>query len=235
MNFSNHKNDPTEMEFSNNWMITYSDMITIVLCFFVIFFSLSSEKNSMLSDIKDSLSNQISSLEDENTKLKKEKESLAVELFDLVNIEKDVHTSKEDFISFLRKNNLLDKISILQSERGLAVRFKDSILFTSGEAEISKEGFEILDKIGSKLTLIPNSIIVEGFTDNIPIHTPKYPSNWELSVARAINVVKFLTQEKSISQERVSVSGFGEQGAIDTNDTSSGRANNRRIEITIVN
>ncbi|MBF8982851.1 flagellar motor protein MotB [Lutibacter sp. B2] len=222
MNFSNHKNDSTEMEFSDNWMITYSDMITIVLCFFVIFFSLSSEKNSMLSDIKDSLSDQVSSLTDENTQLKKENNSL-------------VHPSKEDFISFLTENNLLDKISIFQSERGLAVRFNDSVLFTSGEAEISKDGSDILNKIGSKLKLIPNSIIVEGFTDNVPIHTPKYPSNWELSVARSINVVKFLTDEKLISQDRVSVSGFGEQGPIDTNDTASGRANNRRIEITIVN
>lgn len=239
---SNYKKDRHEMDFSSNWLITFSDMITIILCFFIIFFSLTAKEVSFLTTIRDSLSaeveglnTQVNKLHQENEKLKVEKESLAQKLFQLGDLEADMKTSKEDFITFLRENDLLDSVHILQNERGLLIRFRDSVLFNSGSAEITKEGYAALHKIGDKLKTIDNKIIVEGFTDNLPIRTSEYPSNWELSVARAIHVVKFFTKEKSIAEDRVSVSGFGERNPIDTNSTPQGRANNRRIEITIVN
>ncbi|WP_053954928.1 OmpA/MotB family protein [Inediibacterium massiliense] len=227
--------DQYDIDISTNWLITYSDMITIILCFFIIFFSLNAKEMSMLTEIKDSLSKKVSTLTSENEKLKEERNSLAAKLFGLTDIEKDVVTSKEDFITFLRKNNLLDQVKILENERGLVIRFRDSILFPSAKANISKEGYEVLDHIGEKLKNIDNDIIVEGFTDNLPIRTKEFPSNWELSVARAIHVVKFLTETKGIDENRISVSGFGERKPIDTNKTSTGRSNNRRIEITILN
>lgn len=217
-----------EMEFSNTWLITYSDMITIILCFFIIFFTLSTEEISSLYQIKNALTAEVEQLNTEN-------EKLAAELFGLMDIKEDLKTSKEDFISYLREKELMDAVDIIENERGLLIRFKDNVLFDSGKAAISSDGYMILSKVADRLNNIENNIIVEGYTDNIPMNTPEFPSNWELSVARAINVVKYFTEKKGIEEERISVSGFGERNPIDTNDTVEGRANNRRIEITIVN
>ena len=92
-----------------------------------------------------------------------------------------------------------------------------------------------MNEIADKIQGIPNLIVIEGFTDNIPIQTSAFPSNWELSVARAIGVARFMIDDMNIEEERISVSGFGEQRPIDSNETEEGRANNRRIEITILN
>ncbi|TCO77485.1 OmpA/MotB family protein [Marinisporobacter balticus] len=232
MKYDEEKQD---MDLSTNWLITYSDMITIVLCFFIIFFTMTSKEMSVLSEIKDVLSTEVSTLTSENEKLKGEKASLAAKLFDLKNIETDVNTSEEDFITFLRENNLFSQVKIVQNEKGLLIRFKDSVLFNSGKADLSEAGYNVLNQIGDKLKTIDNDIVVEGFTDNVPIHTKEFPSNWELSVSRAIQVVKFFTEDKAVDEKRISVSGFGERNSIDSNDTSEGRANNRRIEITILN
>ncbi|PAB57233.1 OmpA/MotB family protein [Anaeromicrobium sediminis] len=224
-----------DFDVSSNWLITYSDMVTIILCFFIIFFNLSEEKTNMLYSMKNALKEEVATLSEENEKLKTTNKNLSVELFNLKNIEKDIHTSEEEFIKFLRDNDMLDKVNILQNEKGIAIRFKDNVLFSSGDSAMSEEGQLALSKIGDKLTKIENNIIVEGYTDNIPIQTDKYPSNWELSVARAIEVVKYFTEVKGIDKSRMSVSGYGELNPIDTNDTPKGRSNNRRIEITIIN
>jgi len=232
---SQYDNMDYENDISSYWMITYSDMITIILCFFIIFFTFSAEEISALYTVKDSLINEVSKLSNENIKLKEEKKSLSQELFSLKNVETDLNTSNEEFISFLRNNNLLEDISISEKENELVIRFKDSILFSSASADITEKGYLILDKIADKLKLIDNDFIVEGFTDNIPINTEQYPSNWELSSARAINVVKFFINEKSINEDRISFSGWGERKPVASNATEDGRSKNRRIEIRIIN
>lgn len=229
MNSNNSKNR-YEMEYGNSWLITYSDMITIILCFFIVFFTFTAEEASLLEKIKDTLTTEVEGLNQENEKLKEEKESLAALLF---GSENSVDSS-ESFMEFLEKNNLKESVYIIEEERGLVIRFKDGVLFSSGKATISDSGYNLLNEIAEKIQGIPNLVVIEGFTDNIPIKTNDFPSNWELSVARAIGVAKFMIDDMDIEEERISVSGFGEQRPIDTNDTEEGRANNRRIEITIL-
>ncbi|ARE85995.1 OmpA/MotB family protein [Clostridium formicaceticum] len=238
---SKYKNKKPEIEFSNNWIITYSDMITIVLCFFIIFFIFTAEETSLLHDIKaalssevEDLSSQVDELSKENEVLKNQNLSLAALLFGLEDIEVDIQQSQEEFIAYLREQDLLDQVNIIQNDTGLLIRFKDGILFPSGRADLSEEGHIVLNHIGERLQKIDNKIIVAGYTDNLPINTSVYPSNWELSVARAINVAKVLIEEKSVAEERISVSGFGENHPIASNATAEGRASNRRIEITIL-
>ncbi|MFT9494397.1 OmpA/MotB family protein [Anaerosolibacter sp.] len=224
-----------EMEFNNNWLITYSDMITILLCFFIIFFLFTSEELTSLHTIKESLNNQLDILSNENKDLKMKNDSLAAQLFGLHKNEKGQASTNDDFMTFLEKNNLQDQVDVIENERGLLIRFRDSVLFQSGQSGISQDGYLLLDKIGEQLQQVTNNIIVEGYTDNVPIRTKEYPSNWELSVARSIEVVKYLTETKGIARNRVSVSGYGERNPIDSNSTAEGRANNRRIEIIIAN
>ena len=227
---SNNSKKREEMDYGNSWLITYSDMITIILCFFIVFFTFTAEEASLLEKIKDSLTTEVEGLNQENEKLKEEKESLAALLF---GSENDLD-SAESFMEFLEKNGLKESVYIIEEERGLVIRFKDGVLFGSGKAAISEGGYEVLREIGEKVQGIKNLVVIEGFTDDIPIKTNDFPSNWELSVARAIGVAKFMIDDMGIEEERISVSGFGEQKPIDTNETEEGRANNRRIEITIL-
>lgn len=226
-----------EPEYSNSWLITYSDMVTIILCFFIIFFIFTAEEASFLELIKESLTSEVEELNEKNEKLKEEKQTLAEEKDSLASLllkNEGVEDSSPSFIDFLKEQDLLDSVYIMEGDGGVTIRFKDGVLFDSGDDLISGDGFEILNQIGEKIEDIPNLIVVEGFTDNVPIQTNKFPSNWELSVARAIGVAKFMIDDIGILEERISVSGFGEQNPIDTNSTPEGRANNRRIEITIL-
>ncbi len=229
MNSKNFK-DKYEVDYGGSWLITYSDMITIILCFFIVFFTYTAEEASILETIKESLTSQVDGLNQENEKLKEEKESL----YSLLMEENDTPDSSSSFLDFLKENNLMESVNIIQGNKGMVIRFKEGVLFNSGEASISEGGFTVLHEIVEKIKSIPNLIIIEGFTDNIPIKTNEFPSNWELSVARAMGVARFMIDDMNIEEERISVSGFGEQRPIDSNDTAEGRANNRRIEITIL-
>ncbi|MCT4585325.1 MAG: flagellar motor protein MotB [Peptostreptococcaceae bacterium] len=228
-------NNEIEIEGIDSWLITYSDMITIILCFFILFFYYSEGQVSILSEVKDSLSTKVESLQKENKELKQDNEKLSSVLFDIKNIEEDLKTSNNDFVKKLKEKNMLDNIELKETKKGLLIRFKDNVLFTSASANISDFGLEILKEIGKDLNKINNKILVEGHTDNIPINSLKYSSNWELSSARAINVVNFLSKELDIDSSRFSVSGYGSTTPIADNKTKDGRAKNRRIEIVILN
>lgn len=228
MNSTNHSND--DLDFGNSWLITYSDMITIILCFFIVFFTFSAEEASMLQEIKNSLSAELEDLSTENEKLKEEKENLKSAI-----LESESENTSENFMDYLENNDLMDSVYIIDDSKGLIIRFRDGVLFGSGRADISQGGYDILNEIAMKILDLDNSIIIEGFTDNVPIKNANYPSNWELSTARAIGVAKYFIDDIGISEERISVSGYGEQRPIDTNHTEEGRKNNRRIEITILN
>lgn len=219
-----------EPEYSNSWLITYSDMVTIILCFFIVFFISTAEEASFLELIKESLTSEVEELNLANEQLKAEKDSL----YSLLLENQDEKDSSPGFMDFLKEQDLMDSVYIIEGEGGVVIRFKDGVLFDSGDDIISGNGYSVLKEIGEKIKNIPNFVVIEGFTDNVPIKTNKFPSNWELSVARAIGVAKFMIDDMEIPEERISVSGFGEQNPIDTNETSEGRANNRRIEITIL-
>ncbi len=236
-----NQNQDKEIELSNSWMITYSDMITILLCFFMVFFILSATETDTLQELQLRLTTQVSDLDQEvnrltmeNTQLQQEKQLLTQNLLGVSTLTQGVSGSREDFIVFLRDNDLMEQVQILENDKGLMIRFKEGVLFGSGSATVSAQGLELMKHIGLKLQEIPNAVVVEGYTDNVPISTAEYPSNWELSSARAITVARYLIYDIGVEEERISVTGYGEQHPIDSNDTAEGRANNRRIEITVL-
>ena len=118
-------------------------------------------------------------------------------------------------------------------EGGLVIRLADTVLFDLGEGKIDYGATTILNKIGSVLANTTHSIRIEGHTDNIPIKTEKFPSNWELSTARAISVLRYFINNHHISAKRLSAEGFGEYRPIAPNDTAENRIKNRRVEIKI--
>lgn len=123
-------------------------------------------------------------------------------------------------------------IQVSSNELWLQIELKDSILFSSGSAETSEQAQKIFDDIAFILKDYANPVQVEGFTDNVPINSPRYPTNWELSTARASAIVKYLAA-KGVAPERLSAVGYGEYQPVSTNDTPEGRAQNRRVAVMI--
>ncbi len=123
-------------------------------------------------------------------------------------------------------------IQVSSNELWLQIELKDSILFSSGSADASEQAQKIFDEIALILKSYSNPVQVEGFTDNIPINSAKYPTNWELSTARASAIVKYLAS-KGVTPERLSAVGYGEYQPVASNETDVGRAQNRRVAIMV--
>jgi chemotaxis protein MotB len=127
-------------------------------------------------------------------------------------------------------------IQLSESGGKLRVGLVDKILFDSGEARVSKRGEGVLARVGAVVAVIDRQIQVVGHTDNAPIHDKlkaQFPTNWELSAARATNVVRFLAEKGGVPPQRLLASGYGEYQPIASNRTGGGRARNRRIEILL--
>jgi chemotaxis protein MotB len=125
-------------------------------------------------------------------------------------------------------------IQIIHTHQGTRLSFEDQVLFDFGSATINPAGFVFLDKIADTLNKIPYAVRVEGHTDNVPIQTRRFPSNWELSVARAVKVVKYFAEVSNIDPNRLSAVGYGESRPVAANDTASNRVKNRRVEILLI-
>lgn len=119
-------------------------------------------------------------------------------------------------------------------KEGLVMRLSEKALFDSGVAAISPGAYPLLEKIGAIIAKTAYFIRIEGHTDNMPIRTPVFPSNWELSTARAVNVLRYFIKTHKIDPQRLAAVGFGEYQPLASNNTHANRAKNRRVEIIFI-
>lgn len=222
------------------YMLTYGDMMTLLLCFFVLLFSFSSIDAKKFEAIIQSFSGALgvldggttvqdapmldSGLMDENT---------SSEVLEMQNFQKLEETIQE----YLNENQLSESVTVLEEEAGLLLRFQDNILFDSGSADLKPESLEIMSYIAQLLNaedFEDKFISIEGHTDNVPMNSPRYPSNWELSVGRSSNVVRFLVENNNMDPKRISASGYSEYHPVAPNDNAENRAKNRRVDILIL-
>ncbi|MBA4250793.1 MAG: chemotaxis protein MotB [Chlorobiaceae bacterium] len=142
---------------------------------------------------------------------------------------------KEQVSQLIEENDYTGFLSLEENERGITIRIMDKILFQSGSSVLGPSSFEILNKLAGILRTIPNDIRVEGHTDDIPINSPMFPSNWHLSVSRALNTAYYLIENEGLNPDKVSIVGYGEYQPIAPNADEGGRAINRRVDIVILN
>ncbi len=218
------------------WMATYGDMMTLLLVFFVLLFASSNVDSQKYDAVVQSLSGSLGILDSGTT----------ISMEPLINSypsdsPTDTPTSNKEFSDIqeelegvLENQNLKGKVKLSLDERGLTVRFLDNVLFDSGKADLKPESKKIIDDISPILKQSKKDITVEGHTDNIPISTYKYPSNWELSTTRAVNVVKYMIEIGKIDPIRLSPAGYADQHPISDNSTLDGRKNNRRVDVVIL-
>ncbi len=191
-------------------------------------------KSDTLSQSISELRRKVADLDTENTRLKAENASLVKAKEEQV---KKVSTTYESLLEKMKSEISQGQVTISELKGKLTVNMIDSILFDSGKAEVKKGGLEILGKVVSILKDVNDkSIRIEGHTDNVQISralASRYPTNWELSAARAINVTRYL-QGQGVDPANLSAVAYGEWKPVAGNDTEEGRAKNRRIEIILV-
>ncbi|MDB5105480.1 MAG: OmpA/MotB domain protein [Fibrobacteres bacterium] len=135
---------------------------------------------------------------------------------------------------FLMTKGMLNKVSIDQQERGLVVSLKEAGFFESGNADVKDGALPILAELAEKIKQYRNPVRIEGHTDNVPMSSRTYPTNWELSSARATNMARVLTDRFKVPPGKMSATGYGEFRPKTSNDTPAGRARNRRVDIVIL-
>jgi chemotaxis protein MotB len=221
----------------SEWMTTYSDLVTLLLCFFVLLFSFSEIDARKFEAIIRSFQGSLGVLDSGKTIDEDQYISQALQSDRLLREQQEAESMEwlyRQLDEFIRENGLEATVVLGIEERGLLIRFKDQVLFDSGKAVIRKDAEPIVQSIGEILKQNDRAIRVEGHTDNVPMRTPMYPSNWELSTARAVNVVKFFIEEAGITPTRLSAAGYGEYHPIAENDTAENKQKNRRVDVVIL-
>lgn len=262
---SRKKEVEAEKENSERWLLTYSDLITLLMIFFVVLYSISKVDANKFQAIAESLNTALgggtpakidianhpsgpsllaggkppskssdSGPEDKDQTPADTKNQAANTQGNVDQENLTIEGIKVKLDKFAADNGIQTKLVSSIEERGLVVSIEDTLLFDSGSANITPRAKEILKKISTVLAGAPNYIKVEGHTDNLPIHTAQFPSNWELSVLRATNVVQILVSEGGVSADHLSATGYGEYRPITTNDTEAGRSRNRRVDLVIL-
>lgn len=208
------------------WLLTYADMITLLLALFIILFSISTISKVKLQRLVHDISGGFNNVDANNTPPNGGQAS------DSGNTIEAMQASLQDYV---KKNKLESKVQTQITKDGLVITLlTDRALYDSGSADLKPQTKQILDVVDAQLKTRPNNVRVEGHTDNIPIHNDQFDSNWELSAARAVNVTRYFVEHDNLAPSRLSLAGYGQFRPKFPNDTDVHRAANRRIEILVL-
>ncbi|HEY8391138.1 MAG TPA: flagellar motor protein MotB [Capillibacterium sp.] len=215
------------------WMTTYSDLMTQLLCFFVMLFAFSTMNEAKYEQVAASLRSALSGSPSVlSGGLSPLGETLPFEISSDISEEfKEVYEQIEEMLA---EEGVGVAVEIYSEERGMVISFKEKIFFKIGSAELLPEARNLLRRVGKVLAEDDHDIRVEGHTCDLPIRNASYPSNWELSTARATNVTRFLIDEVGIDPHRLGATGYAEFRPIAPNDSEENRMRNRRVDILLL-
>jgi chemotaxis protein MotB len=222
------------------WMCTFSDLVTLLMCLFVLLFAMSTTQQETYKELVQSLRSALGaqSVPEAGTRegltmhaVPSEEPTENQEIDELGGmIEKEM----EDIVSEVRElvlfNKLGGEVSVTKTDEGIVITLSDLLLFAEGGTYLSEKGHDILKKVAAVLSKLAYHVKIKGHTDSSPISSPIYPSNWELSSARASMVVRLLV-DNGVPPQYISAEGYAHYYPVATNDTAKGRALNRRVEI----
>lgn len=247
----NHQEEPENHE---RWLISYADFVTLLFGFFVVMYSISSVNQGKYRILSDALDEAFSKhdvaetsdqliengqrpttiqpiqLDHLMTEQQKREEQLSVEIKEERRRLKQI---SEQFEEILEPYIAQELVEVKRDDFWLELEMKSGMLFSSGEAELSKSARPLLKKIAQILRQTHNVLHVEGYTDNIPIDTVEFPSNWDLSSARAASVVKEFVND-GINPKRMAAVGYGEFHPVADNKSKQGRFKNRRVVLVLI-
>ena len=225
------------------WLVSYADFITLLLAFFVTMYAITRLDAEKLYLAQASINRALSApvflggFPMDSGLDKTSASGISGDVVGATLVHTPPSSQMEEVTKTVRgalKDPLeKEEVRLLHSGRGLVLRLPEFLLFDSGEAKLRPEAMPLLDKLASILERIPNQVLIEGHTDNRPIHTTEFPSNWELSAARAAALVRYLVEQHHLDPARFGAAGFGEYRPVGDNGTDQGRQANRRVELII--
>ncbi|UCZ52307.1 flagellar motor protein MotB [Bacillus shivajii] len=231
------------------WMVTFSDMMTLILVFFILLFSMSVVDANKFRAIADSFQERAmfefypslipfeNPAEDRDIKddpFEKEADPFETHLeLEEEEVDQQLDQLLEEVLEYLEANQLTEEVSATRDDRGVVLVLQEQTLFETARANIISDAEPFLGKVGTLLETIPNVVKVEGHTDSRPINTAQYPSNWELSGARASSVIRFLVNNHDLEPGRFISVGYGDTRPIAPNTTQENLQQNRRVVVVI--
>lgn len=239
-----------EPENHDRWLVSYADFITLLFAFFVVMYAVSSVNEGKYKVLSNSLTNAFSNVTgqpggqpiatiqgapllpvkpiakpDKLPDQKKIEEKKGEQRQKMKNVANEIMDALQPLVA-------QGKVRLLETSRGVTIEINDSILFPAGQAKLQPASGSAMLAIAQVLAASDFPITIEGHTDNVPIATPQFPSNWELSAMRATTVLR-LFNDGGVGAERLTAIGYGETRPLETNTTLEGRARNRRVSILI--
>lgn len=217
------------------WVVTFGDLMSLLLCFFVLLLSFSETDKAKYKEIAGALKEAFGVQRKVKVLDTPAAQNIIARAFDremqiATRFKEEIGKAIRNEVKY-RFHDLEDQIDVEVRENSVIIRLMGEITFDSGQDLIREDIQPLLLRIGSALRASQGDIVVSGHTDNVPMHGHRFHSNLDLSAARAVRVVELFIEECKVDPRRVSAMGFGENRPMDTNDTPEGRRRNRRVEI----
>ena len=206
---------------TDRWLVSYADLMTLLFAFTMAIYAATPMEPAQIAPITDALERVFPAAERVSSAAGRPTEPGDDALY---------RRLQHDLAAAIGTRRL----ELIRDARGLVVSMPDDAAFPTGSAAATPEARDVIATVGNALRDVPNAVRVEGHTDNIPIRTARYDSNWELSTARASAVVAFLVEEVGLEAARLSAAGCGEFHPLNPNDTAAERARNRRVDLVVL-
>lgn len=249
------KKEPEKHVNHERWLVSYADFITLLFAVFVVLYAMGQSDKKKVEEVAASIqasfgmatagatAPKINVIDSKSiTIIPSLKPEIAVSPMarprrgqaKVRAEEKDFRQIKSSIEAYLVKQGAQSKVSLEITRRGLIVSLKEAGFFDSGRATIKPEAYELINTISEVVTQYNNPLRLEGHTDNVPINTAQFPSNWELSTARATNGLKYLLSNFDVDPDKISATGYAEFRPLVDNSTLEGRARNRRVDLVML-
>ncbi|ABL01063.1 OmpA family protein [Pelobacter propionicus] len=249
------KKEPEKHVNHERWLVSYADFITLLFAVFVTLYAMSQSDKKKTEEVMQSIQQSFGMVQagapsPKMNILPSSQMSITPSIKPEVSVmpgsrgargmvktratEKDFRQIKSSIEAYLVKQGAQSKVNLTITRRGLIVSLKEAGFFDSGQAQIKPTAYELINTIAEVMTQYSNPLRLEGHTDNVPINTSQFPSNWELSTARAVNGLKYLIRNFGVDPDKISVAGYAEFRPMADNATPEGRAKNRRVDLVML-
>lgn len=222
---------------SERWLLTYADLITLLMVFFVVLYATTTTDLQKFAQLAGSLQKafNVNVLQGQGSSALLQSGSSSSS----VNVNVREQQDYQKLVNVLRsyeqsQGQNAQKITITITSRGIDINVPGELLFYSGTNILKPDGMQALNVISQVVSSVPNNVEVDGHTDNIPENTVQYPTNWELSAARAVAVVRYFIEQDNLNPGRFTAAGLSQYHPIADNSTRDGQARNRRADIIIL-
>lgn len=218
------------------WIVSYADMVTLLFALFVVLFATSDANPQKLQSVHNSIEQafSIGVLQGSNgsSAVLNQGGGITPSISEIKS--NNLAALEATLGGFAKANNLEGKIQIRSDADSITISLADNLLFDSGSADLRPGSQDVLAQVALALKGLPNEMRIEGHTDNVPVNSPDFPTNWELSAARASRVLRFMREQGGLTANDLFLAGYAETHPIADNSTPEGRALNRRADIVIL-